>query len=141
MRRVQGVRMIPSLMILCAGGCVAERTEGPQSVPSAGQEVGAAAAKTVQADSGADHCSPGVLRSSGSSSTGSSFTGGAPPDAASERSCGGGGQCIQGPFCTPGGCVGANEWTCVYGGTAPCQAVNGRLICGGATAEAGATDQ
>jgi hypothetical protein len=61
-------------------------------------------------------------------------------DAASVGPCGSGGQCVQGPYCTPGGCVGANDWSCVYSGNGTCRALAGRLICGDSLLDGGTGD-
>jgi hypothetical protein len=115
---------------------------GPTN-PDAGQHAGSVASSTT--DSGSGPCAA----LAGPHPSGTGATGGpdgqAPsvpiPDAAINAPCGPGGQCVEGPYCTPGGCVGANEWTCVYTSDGPCQAVAGRLICGDDSALDGGTSE
>lgn len=61
---------------------------------------------------------------------GGPMLGGLPADAASSGPCGAGGTCVQGPFCTPGGCTEAGVWVCAYSTQGPCRVSNGQLVCG-----------
>jgi hypothetical protein len=102
---------------------------------------GDAAPTQIHMDSGAGPCAVSPLSGGGSTAgPDGSLTSLGPPDGASDGPCGPGGQCFEGPFCTPGGCVEANTWVCVVTSNGPCRAEAGLLKCGKYILDSGTID-